>query len=354
MLQVVAERICNPSSDNFFNWASIFSSQGGVYLSSGCNGLGIASYLGLADLVERFPVSVKGIDAYQTIYPACLTKYTALKIAIGRGFPDVVRVLLQRGADSSLQDEYGNGPLHEALHANLFAPPSDRLAILEMLFESGLHINSKILRGHTPLYHASLLSSEDVVELLVKHDAKLEAPTGYSNWTPLQEAVLLGDEHQAAILLKYGADFKAHTNSEHRVFRAAGKSGSFVMCWCQSRSEGSADSTEQIGGSALHIAAYTARANIVDLLLKQGADVNAFGGNHGTALIAACSAPWQAAERQKTVRILIKNNAEIHAMGTLGGNAIEAASFNGQSEIVALLLLKGQTVIVVEVHMALP
>lgn len=77
------------------------------------------------------------------------------------------------------------------------------------------------------------------------------------------------------------------------------------------------------------------------LLIRRGADVNAFGGNHGTALIAACSSSWRAAERLGTVRILVKNGADIHAQGRLGGNAMQAASFNGQAGIVAYLLHKG-------------
>ena len=82
----------------------------------------------------------------------------------------------------------------------------------------------------------------------------------------------------------------------------------------------------------------------MDLLIKRGADVNAFGGSHGTALIAACSGSWNSTERLKTVRILVENGAEIHAEKRLGGNAMQAASFNGQAEIVAFLLLKGAVV----------
>ena len=115
ILQADAEIMCNPDSPVFFKWASISSSQMRADFLSGCDGLGIASYLGLADLVERFSLLADNIDAYQPIYPASCSKLTALRIAIERGFPDVVRVLLSRGANSSLQDEYGGSPLYEAL-----------------------------------------------------------------------------------------------------------------------------------------------------------------------------------------------------------------------------------------------
>ena len=247
ILQVDAELLCTPKSGLFFNWASISFSQGEANLLSGCDELGIVSYLGLADLVERFSLSADHIDAYQQIYP-----HTALKIAIKRGFPDVVRVLLSQGADPSLQDEYGESPLGEALIQAWFTSLSDTVTILQVLFDGGLDIN-----------------------------------TNY------------------------------------------------------------ADTIEHGGGPALHIAAYGAFADIVDFLIKRGADVNAFGGRYGTALIAACSPErmsWDYFERFNTVRILVENGADIHAEGISGRNALQIASYNGQAEIVALLLSNGADV----------
>ena len=229
ILQVDAELLCNHNSVFFFNWASISSSQRSAEELSGCDGLGIASYLGLADLVEKFLLSVDDIDAYQPIYPASRSKHTALIIAIERGFPDVVRVLLSRGANSSLRDKNGGSLLKEALDANFLTPLSDRVAILQMLFESGLDINSKIVDGHTALYHASLFSPEDVLGFLIELGADLEAPTGSLDWTPLQVAILLGYERETARLLEYGADFKAHAKSKCTPFGDAGKFWSILL-----------------------------------------------------------------------------------------------------------------------------
>ena len=223
ILQADAELMCNPDSLVFFNWASISSYQRMADLLSGCDGLGIASYLGLADLVERFSLSADDIDAYQPIYPASRTKDTALRIATERGFPDVVRVLLSRGADPSLQDEHGESPLYEALQENVLTPLSDRVAILQMFFDSGLDINSKIVKGHTALYHASLFSSEDVVRFLVDQGAHLEAPAGCSNCVY---------ERRPAILVKYGMNIGDHMNSEDLGFGEFGKLGSVVMYLC--------------------------------------------------------------------------------------------------------------------------
>ena len=220
ILQADAELMCNPNSHVFFNWASISSSQRMADFLSGCDGLGIASYLGLADLVERFALSADDIDAYQRIFPASRSKDTALRIAIKRGFPDVVRVLLSKGADSSLQDEYGKSPLYDVLQEDFLTPLSDRVAILQMLLDSGLDINSKIVKGHTALYHASLFCSEDVVRLLVEQGADMETPSGCSNC-----AYELG----LAVLLEYRYDSIVHAQFENTRSGEAGKFGSVVV-----------------------------------------------------------------------------------------------------------------------------
>ena len=122
--------------------------------------------------------------------------------------------------DSSLQDEYGKSPLYEALQEKLLTPLSDRGAILQMLFDSGLDINSKMLKGHTALYHACIFSSQDVVRSLVDQGADLEAPTGCSNC-----AYELG----LAVLLEYRYDSIVHAQFENTRSGEAGKFGSVVV-----------------------------------------------------------------------------------------------------------------------------
>ena len=222
ILQADAELVCTPNTLAFITWALVFSSQKQVKLLSGCNGLGIASYLGLADLVERFALLTDDIDAYQPIYPASIKNYSALTIAIKRGFPDVVRALLEKGANPSGRDECEWSPLCEALQADFLTPVSKKVAILQMIFDSGIDINSGIVKGYTALYHASLYSPEYIVKFLVDRGANLEAPIGWSNRSALQDAILQGNERQAALLLRYGADLGVD-------FAESRKFGSVVM-----------------------------------------------------------------------------------------------------------------------------
>ncbi|PWI63948.1 hypothetical protein PCL_02264 [Purpureocillium lilacinum] len=86
-------------------------------------------------------------------------------------------------------------------------------------------------------------------------------------------------------------------------------------------------------GSALLAASYGGHEKIVRMLLDQGADVNIKSGVFGTAL--------EAASRQgeeKIVRMLLDHGGDANIESGMLGNALEAASYGGHENIVRMLL----------------
>jgi ankyrin repeat protein len=92
-------------------------------------------------------------------------------------------------------------------------------------------------------------------------------------------------------------------------------------------------------GTALQAAAACRFTDIVTLLLERGADVNAHGGRYGTALQVA-------AHQGSTdmVALLLKRGADVNAQGGHYGTALQAAAHQGSADIVALLLKRGADV----------
>ncbi|KAF5342987.1 hypothetical protein D9758_013664 [Tetrapyrgos nigripes] len=89
-------------------------------------------------------------------------------------------------------------------------------------------------------------------------------------------------------------------------------------------------------GNALQAASYQGSKEIVKLLVEKGADINAQGGPYGNALQAAS---FQGSE--EIVKLLVEKGADINAQGGQYGNALQAASYQGSEEIVKLLVEKG-------------
>ncbi|KAF5334025.1 hypothetical protein D9758_017416 [Tetrapyrgos nigripes] len=89
-------------------------------------------------------------------------------------------------------------------------------------------------------------------------------------------------------------------------------------------------------GNALQAASCQGNVKIVKLLVEKGADINAQGGQYGNALQAAS---FQG--REEIVKLLVEKGADINAQGGQYGNALQAASYWGREEIVKLLVEKG-------------
>ncbi|TKA81417.1 hypothetical protein B0A49_00656 [Cryomyces minteri] len=91
--------------------------------------------------------------------------------------------------------------------------------------------------------------------------------------------------------------------------------------------------------TGLHIAASFGLINTSCLLLDNGADVNAQGGNYGSALYVASSKG-----HETIVQLLLNKGADVNAQGRNYGSALQVASSEGYETIVQLLLNKGADV----------
>jgi len=87
---------------------------------------------------------------------------SCLSIAARNGFEDIVKKLLEAGADKDKQNEIGWAPLHEACHMN-------HVRIVKSLIFYGADVCLKTTQGRTPY---DLASSDEILQCL--HDAMSE------------------------------------------------------------------------------------------------------------------------------------------------------------------------------------
>ncbi|OCT55076.1 Pfs, NB-ARC and Ankyrin domain protein [Cladophialophora carrionii] len=89
----------------------------------------------------------------------------------------------------------------------------------------------------------------------------------------------------------------------------------------------------------LYILAEKNLANLANVLIDDGVDVNARGGSYGNALQAAC-----AKYREQMAKLLVESGANINAQGGPYGNALQAAAARGHERLAQLLIEKGADV----------
>jgi ankyrin repeat protein len=139
-------------------------------------------------------------------------KGSALQIAAGRGFSDVVRVLLENDTDPNphVQGE-GMGYRSIDTHSGLAlhrAATIGHLYIVGMLLKSKADPNIRDYSKGTALHQAVIKGNEDVCKLLLANGAAVDVSDS-SGRTPPQQAAAYRQASIAKLLLKHGVDVNA-------------------------------------------------------------------------------------------------------------------------------------------------
>jgi len=191
---------------------------------------------------------------------------TPLLAASDYGFSDIVKILLENGANpnKTRNDDYSCSALHLACEKGHFN-------IVELLLAHKADVDSKSRNGITVLIHACSKNHFEIVKLLLdnKADANKKAPYGDS---ALVNAAELNNIEMVRLLLDRQADVNLIAPR---------------------------------GNSALFFAVKYNNIEMVRLLLARGADVNIKTRNGFSALHIACSSG-----NLEIVKLLLENNAD--------------------------------------------
>lgn len=191
--------------------------------------------------------------------------WTPLHLAVADGQPDVVRVLVEAGADLAARTEFNRTPLHVALQ--------HRPDLVPLLRELGAAVDAP---------SAAYLGD---VDELGRH---------------LDDGVAPGDRASGADLLSWAAYGGAEPTAQLLLARGA-----------------DADS------GALHYAAGGGRLPLVRLLLEAGADVNRRDPATGRTPLHAAVGADTGADAAEIVRVLLAAGADVGATTHDGASALD-------------------------------
>uniref|UniRef100_A0A8C7DZ59 Poly [ADP-ribose] polymerase n=1 Tax=Naja naja TaxID=35670 RepID=A0A8C7DZ59_NAJNA len=252
---------------------------------------------------------------------------------------------------------------HETpLHCAAASPYPKRKQVCELLLRKGANINEKTKDFLTPLHVASEKAHNDVVEVVVKHEAKVNALDNLGQ-TSLHRAAHCGHLQTCRLLLSFGCDpsiislqgFTASQmgnesvqqllqegvplgNSEaDRQLLEAAKAGDVdtVKKLCTTHSVNCRD-IEGRQSTPLHFAAGYNRVSVVEYLLQHGADVHAKDKGGLVPLHNACSyGHYEVAE------LLVKHGAVVNVADLWKFTPLHEAAAKGKYEICKLLLQHG-------------
>jgi len=161
---------------------------------------------------------------------------TPLILSSMRGDLDVVKILIEYGADVNAKNDYGESPIMAACwmdeidivkyllekqadinlktkgaeNALLYCMKSDKekLELVRLILDKGLDVNSKNDRGFTPLMYSCIFGNYQTVKLLLERGAKINEQESYKRRTALMLAcrALRNQRETVQLLLENAAD----------------------------------------------------------------------------------------------------------------------------------------------------
>src|SRR3990167_4753558 len=185
-------------------------------------------------------------------------RITALIVAAVSGHTDIVRLLLDRGANINHDNNLGATAL-------IVAAENGHTDTVILLLDKGADINHATDYGSTVLVYAARSGLTDIVQLLLGRGMNLNQ-TNSGGFTPIMVAAQQGRTDTVRLFLDRGSDINHVAND---------------------------------GYTALILAAENGRRDTVKLLLNRGADINAINDYGSTALSVA-----QRGDRTEIVKIL--------------------------------------------------
>uniref|UniRef100_T1ISP3 Uncharacterized protein n=1 Tax=Strigamia maritima TaxID=126957 RepID=T1ISP3_STRMM len=254
----------------------------------------------------------------------------------------------------------GDSVLHCAV-ASLYPK---RKHITEALIRKGANVNDKNKDFLTPLHIAAEKSHYDVMDLLLKQGAKVNALDGLGQ-SILHKCALEGDIQACRILLSYGVDPSIVSLQGYTAAQVATES--VQKLFLENPSNGGADVENQLLEAAkagdltltkklldahphlvncrdlegrhstpLHFAAGYNRVGVVDFLLQHGADVHARDKGGLVPLHNACSYG-----HYEVTELLVEHGASVNVTDLWKFTPLHEATAKGKYEIVKLLLKHG-------------
>ncbi|KAJ6254865.1 ankyrin repeat and protein kinase domain-containing protein [Anaeramoeba flamelloides] len=191
---------------------------------------------------------------------------TLVHWACTAGKLEITKFLLSKGADVNRADNIGRIPLHDA-------SDQGREDLIKILLDAGSKIDQKDQKGLTPLYYAVSSRRIAPVKILIKRGARLDFHFGDEGKLALHFACNIGRPDIVELLIKHGADVDAMSTAGFTPLYYAIESG-FVGC-VEMLLKHNANMNLIFGDqnqTALHYSAQINDLKISVLLLKYGAD----------------------------------------------------------------------------------
>ena len=208
----------------------------------------------------------------------------------------------------------------------------DQTRVAYLLDKKHASVNAQDLQGETPLHHALIQRSPEMVAFLIARGADVNQ-RDRDGWTPIMTAAYCDDAADVKVLAAHGADPNAVSTQNLTPLGIAAQYGKDQAALALV--EVGADPGRPIGEAAytpLMLAAANDARPLAQALIHKGADVNARNSGGVTALMMAA-----ANGRVEMAELLVRAGANVKAQTERGDTALSIARAKGDEKMIKLL-----------------
>ena len=257
--------------------------------------------------------------------------------AANNGYSRIVQLLVTAGADVHAQNEIGT-PLHGAAYGS-------HTEVVSILLREKAHVNARSYSSKaTPLHLAVGKEKESakIVELLLLAGADVHARMfSFSiggGQTPLHAAAWGGSTEVVKLLLLAGADIHADDKAFGTPLHHAALGGNVEVVRLLLSLGSVVNEKDDISITPLHGAAQAGHTEVVKLLLSMGADIHAKDWQGSTPLHYAAGH----SESPEVVKFLISAGANVHEKNSQDLTPLDSAVKRENTEIEKVLRAYGE------------
>ena len=262
---------------------------------------------------------------------------TPLFLAACSGVYDVVKALLSYNPDLELT-------LADGASALIGGIRSGDAEVVRLLLEAGANVNHQSVHKRFPLQFAVERNMVNVLRVLMEYSPKLDLVDDDGD-TALHCMNSGTSLEIVKILVNAGVDVNfRNRNRDTPICKAVWSNMPETILYLAKKAK--LDIIGGMRGGPLHIACYRSDLRLVKILVEAGADVNLTDPVAGTPLQIACRSLEASEQKQDTVILYLINEAkvDIDIVGGLHGCAINAACGRSSFEVVRLMLEKGTSI----------
>jgi len=256
-----------------------------------------------------------------------LDGFSALHFVSQNGYIDIVKILLDYGADIEIKNIEGCTPFW-------FAAAKGQTDVVRALLSAGADVNTQRIDGISAISFASQQGHIDVIKILIDNGAVIEK-RDFRGSTPLSRAAVFGQTYTVPALVSDVANvYPQPSNSSF-----PGEERYINVAKTLLDKGANVENKDMDGCTPLLLAASMGGTGLVRELLRDGADVNAQRYNGASALGLACREGYI-----DTVNALLNHGAHIETRDNFGHTPLWIAAANGQTNVLSVLVSAGADV----------